>query len=122
MARSATILWCPGCEDCRPCRVVTASEAENFDDYDFDGAYGNRFHVTDHEDLNFFLRYRQCSVCGFQFQTVEILREFLYELARLRNAVKELTLRSATCEDAAMETSQKLKTLMTFLHSLERKP
>lgn len=120
MARSATILWCSGCEEYRPCRVVTASESEHFDG--FDGAYGNRFNFTDYQDLKFFLRYRECSVCEFQFQTVEISDVFLYELVRFRNAIKELTLSSAACEDAAMETSQKLKTLTTLLHSIERKP
>lgn len=117
MGRSATVLWCPHCKKDLPCRVVTGADS----DY-FDGTYGNRFYSTDYEDLQYFLRSRLCSKCENEFQTVELEYKFVDELVRLRNAVKELTLASAAYEETAMETSQKLKTLMTLLHSLERKP
>lgn len=81
MSRSAAQMWCPICKDYTACKSIIPPRQ---------GEPGNRFSLHDHDDLQFFRRFRQCVECGEDFETAEIDIDFLHELGRLRTNVAVL--------------------------------
>lgn len=61
--KGGTRMFCPSCETLTACAAITYSE-------------GSQLQRSDDAELWFFARLRECQACKFQFETVEIEREF----------------------------------------------
>ncbi len=107
MTRSPTILWCPNCEECRPCRSLNPSDVGEDS--------GHTFYKVDHEDLQYFRRFRRCVEYGHDFETVEMEVKFLDELVKLRTSLAGIKLNAAAYEEDAKKTAETLDKLSTSL-------
>lgn len=77
--QGGTRVYCPYCESEQVCRAFNPSQLA------FES--GQRWYRTDHEDIHWFRRARECLHCGNEFLTAELEEEFLSELVELRNAL-----------------------------------
>ena len=77
-----THIWCPNCEEVRKCCVVENDRAE-----EYAGDYHRLWGREDHPDIQWFQRVRECMTCGELFTTVEIHKDLLDELIRLRSSL-----------------------------------
>jgi len=111
MTRSPAKLWCPYCKKYHPCRSLSPS--------DIGAESGHTFYRTDHEDLQYFRRYRECEECGKEFETAEVEAKFLDELVKLRTALAGIRLDTAAYEDDAKKTAEKLNKLGEWLAGLK---
>lgn len=110
MTRSAATIWCPSCEEYSPCRSLSSSEAA-----EFERRRGPRFYKVDHEDIQFFLRFRRCGKCDEEFQTAEVEMKFLDELVKLRTALAGIKIHATSYEEDAKNVAQKLNGLGEWL-------
>lgn len=82
---------------------------------------GQRWHRTDHPDIQWFRRLRLCNVCGEAFITAEINEGFLTELVELRSAlaaVKEHAESYIRESKAAAKSLDKLTASLKVLRAL----
>lgn len=80
--QGGTKLWCPYCRAITVCKAVNPSQLT--------GKSGQRWHKTDHKDINWFRRCRVCQECDTEFLTAEVPETFLEELVELRDALRDL--------------------------------
>ena len=76
MPRGGTKIYCPGCESFSVCRA--------FPPTDLGFPKAQRRYRTDHEDIAWFRRGRECLGCGHRFLTAEVEESFIEELVDLR--------------------------------------
>ena len=85
VSKGGTDMHCPSCNDTRTCRAIPAPQV-TFDAND----YGQRQYYSEHDDIHFFQRGRECLTCYETFLTAEVDLVFLEELVELRNALKSI--------------------------------
>lgn len=112
-AQGGTQIYCPQCERVRVCKAINPSYI----------AYesGQRWSRTDHTDINWFRRGRECLICGHEFLTAELDENFVTELVELRDALSEIkrNAEAYTKESAAAATSlEKLTKSLSVLRAL----
>ena len=74
-----TKLWCPECAKVTPCAALPPYER------------GQRKRESRKDAaIHWFERRRKCGVCDQEFTTVEIEQDYLYELFRLRETMREI--------------------------------
>ena len=66
--QGGTQMWCPKCKAIRVCAAVSLTHLGH--------ESGQRWHRTDHPDINWFRRGRECQTCRHEFVTTEMKREF----------------------------------------------
>jgi hypothetical protein len=81
-AQGGTRLWCPTCKMDTICAAIPIDP----------GARSQRIQrkatLAGDGEIHHFDRVRKCTICGEEFETIEIEIGFLYELAKLRDAMK----------------------------------
>jgi hypothetical protein len=80
---SGTKLFCPNCQDIQVCSSVPLAEALE--------KGSQRLYFTEHADIQWFRRARECQRCYRVFLTGEIEERLIDELALLRSKSVELT-------------------------------
>lgn len=80
---------------------------------------GQRFYKTDHEDLQYFRRFRRCENCYNEFETAEVEEKFLREIVKLRTALADIKLNAAAYQEDAKKTAEKLDKLSKSLAVLK---
>jgi transcriptional regulator NrdR family protein len=46
--------------------------------------------MTDHADIHFFRRGQQCQTCYHRWLSAEVHEDFIYELVKLRNELRDI--------------------------------
>jgi hypothetical protein len=108
--QGGTKLWCPDCEKVRVCKGINPSEVA--------GESGQRWQRTDHKDINWFRRGRECQDCSFQFLTAEVDEDFLSELVRLRDTLKSIKVNAEAYLGQAADAAVALAKLTESLGKL----
>ncbi len=106
-------MWCPTCRQVTVCKGISPS---------FIGESGRRWHRTDHNDINWFRRGRECQTCLTAFVTAEIDEQFIDELVELRDSLAELkkNAEAYTKESRAASASlEKLTNALSVLRALK---
>ena len=103
-----TLMHCPCCENITECKAIPPGSIGE--------KTGQRWHRTDHTDINWFRRARQCLTCEECFITAEIDEKFLAELVELRNALGNIKLHA---EQYAKESNAAAKSLNKLSNSLK---
>jgi hypothetical protein len=112
-AQGGTQLWCPECGKVTVCKAVSPSSL-GFES-------GQRFYKTDHTDIQWFRRGRECLTCKEEFLTAELPEDFVDELVKLRDALSEIkeNAESYSKESKAAATSlEKLTNSLKVLKAL----
>ena len=109
-----TNMWCPNCKSIRTCRAVPGAQVT----LDADDYAQRRYH-SEHSDLNWFQRGRECLTCGFRFLTGEIRLRYLFELVELRNALADLKQNAEQYLEQSAEASATLNALNKSLGVLK---
>lgn len=76
MARGGTQLYCPNCKEVTVCRAVSPTKLGE--------AKAQRWYRTNHVDVQWFRRARECLACQHGFLTAELEEAFIQELCDLR--------------------------------------
>ncbi len=105
-----TQMWCPKCKIIRVCRAVPPADVTRKTT-----DYQQRRYFTNHNDVNFFQRGRECQTCNHKFLTGEVDRQFLNELIELRDVLSDL---KQHAEQYVEESEQASKTLGKLSQSL----
>lgn len=108
-----TKMYCPKCKAIQVCAGLNPSVIGK--------SSGQRFYRTDHPDINWFRRARECQKCNHTFLTAEMNEEFLKELVQLRDALKEVKTNAEqyiTESSAASESLAKLTKSLSVLRAL----
>ena len=112
--KGGTDLWCPTCKKITVCKGINPSYVAK--------ESGQHWCRSDHNDINWFRRGRECLTCDDQFLTAEVNEGFLTELVRLRDALKLIKAntekylsQAADAEDALL----KLKASLGKLRALD---
>ncbi len=113
MPRTALQLYCPNCKCIQTCKRADYHSAK-----DFTGDYGQRWEFTDHADIKWYRRVRQCLACDQLFTTAEIEERVLRELVYLRNRVEELRKTIEVHKAAAKSASDALDQLSSALDAI----
>lgn len=108
-----TAMWC---SDCKVIRTVRAIPGKDVTSRNRD--YAQRRHHSEHKDLHFFQRGRECLSCGKKFLTAEIDLAYLFELAQLRDALKDLKHHAERYQDEASKAASSLAGLTSSLDVL----
>lgn len=107
MRDGGTQKWCPKCEEWRVVKAVSTSSIG-------EGSGQHRYMQT-HQDIKFFRRGQECQTCWHEWVSVEVPRDFIYELIKLRNALsgikKNAEVYSRESEIAAESLSRLSKSL-----------
>lgn len=103
-----TKMHCPGCDKTTVCAAVPLTQLGE--------KSGQRWHRTDHRDIQWFRRGRECQSCGCQFITSEIDEEFIDELVELRDALGAI---KKNAEKYSKEAAQASATLDELSKSLK---
>ena len=109
-----TTMFCPHCQDLTECQAFNAALIGQESD--------QRWIRTDHEDINWFRRARQCLSCLAAFFTAEVDEQFLDELVELRDALGQIKLnaeRYLAESGAASKSLTKLSTSLGVLKALK---
>ena len=106
-----TKIYCPHCEAITVCRAISPGVLTE--------ERGQRLHFTEHEDINFFRRGRECLECGYEFLTAEVDEEFLQELIELRDALKDIKENAEGYQEGAKAAARSLKRLTSSLNVLK---
>jgi hypothetical protein len=109
-SQGGTEMYCPNCKDNRVCKAISAAKVT----YDPSDNW-QRKHYTDHKDINFFQRGRECLSCDHRFVTGEVDLEFLDELRELRDALSAI---KANAEVYLKESTAASKSLSKLSESL----
>jgi len=103
-----TKMYCPKCKKICICRAIPLNEIVGYKP-------AQRWYRTDHPDINWFRRGRQCLTCYEHFVTSEVNEKFISELVELRNALSEIKKHS---EQYIGESKQASMTLEKLAKSL----
>ena len=106
-------MWC---SDCKVIRTVRAIPGKDVTSSNRD--YLQRRYHSDHRDLNFFQRGRECLTCGKKFLTAEIELAYLFELAHLRDALADLKKHAERYQGEASKAAESLAGLTASLDVL----
>lgn len=109
-----TKMWCPSCELICACAAIPGANVTNKTK-----DYSQRFYHAAHADLNWFQRGRRCLNCDHQFLTGEMDLDFLWELAKLRDALSEIKTNAETYAEQSQKASTTLKKLSDSLKVLK---
>jgi hypothetical protein len=85
VSKGGTDMHCPSCKKVTTCRAVPAAQV-TWDSSD----YAQRKYYSNHSDIQFFQRGRECLSCGYEFVSAEVDLEFLEELVELRDALSAI--------------------------------
>lgn len=114
VAQGGTRLYCPCCEDIRVCKAISTTYVVP--------ESGQRYSRTDHVDIHWFRRGRECMTCTHVFLTAELSEDFVNELVELRDALADI---KANAEAFASESAaaglslKKLSKSLSVLRALE---
>lgn len=75
-------MWCPKCAKYTVCAAIPGSG-------DIHQPGQRKRSKSGDGDIHYFERNRKCTVCGEEFETVEMHIDHLYELFRLREAMHQ---------------------------------
>lgn len=117
VSKGGTDMYCPNCKSIQTCKAVPVPYL-TLDSSD----YGQRRYYTQHNDLQFFQRGRECLGCGHHFVSAEVDRAFLEELIELRDALSDLKANAETYvreSAAASATLSKLSESLRVLRALK---
>lgn len=108
------MIYCPKCESIQVCKAINPSNiaAES----------GQRWSRTDHTDINWFRRGRECLTCEHWFLTAELDEEFVTELVELRDALSEIKMNAEAYSEesaAAAASLEKLTQALSVLRALK---
>lgn len=103
-----TKMHCPKCKKICVCSAIPLNEIAGYKP-------DQRWYRTDHPDINWFRRGRQCLTCYESFVTSEVNEKFINELVELRNALSEIKKHS---EQYIGESKQASMTLEKLAKSL----
>ena len=103
-----TKMWCPSCEDITECKAIPPGTVGL--------ASAQRWGRTDHTDIQWFRRVRQCLNCDGVFITAEMNEAFLDELVELRSALGKIKLNA---EQYVRESAAASKSLARLSESLK---
>ena len=76
-------MWCPKCEKDTKCAAIPLKRDDS------DERAQHKLLETGGGEFHFFERDRKCTVCGEEFETVEVDKGVLYELVKLRDFLQE---------------------------------
>jgi hypothetical protein len=103
-----TKMYCPHCKSIQVCMAISPSEVGK--------KSARRWYRTDHPDINWFRRGRQCLECQKKFVSSEVNEDFIDELVELRDALKNIKEHS---EKYIQESTLASNTLKELTDSLE---
>jgi len=106
-----TQMHCPKCKKIRVCKAIPLNEIGH--------KVGQRWYKTDHPDINWFRRGRQCLTCYNCFVTSEVNEKFINELVELRDALSEIKKHSEQYIEESKQTSTTLEKLTESLGVLQ---
>ena len=75
-------MWCPKCGKETPCAAIAL--------YPHNRKPSQRKAIKCFAEIHFFERLRRCTICGEEFETVELPNDYLYELMKLRELIRKL--------------------------------
>lgn len=108
--KGGTRIFCPHCRVIQVCAVVPTTECGI--------PRGQRVRRTDHKDVQWFRRGRQCQVCKGYFLTAEVSEKFLEELVELRNALKAAREKATSSTEKAQSVIEAMTFLLANLHDI----
>ncbi|WP_027853079.1 hypothetical protein [Marinobacterium litorale] len=106
-----TQMYCPSCGEIETCRAIGLR--------DLGEESGQRWYRTDHQDVHWFRRGRECLSCGHTFLTAEMNEQFLDELIELRDALVDIKKNAETYTAEANKASSSLNDLTKSLSVLK---
>ena len=110
VTKGGTGMFCPSCKQVTTCKAVPAAQVTyNASDY------VQRQYYTEHSDIHWFQRGRECLSCDHKFVTGEVDIEFLEELVELRDSLANI---KANAEAYVKESSNATKSLSRLSESL----
>ena len=110
-SRGGTKMYCPECEDIETCSAIPLSQLGK--------KSGQRWYKTDHKDIHWFRRGRECQTCGHEFVTSEMNEEFIDELTELRDALGKIKKNATKYSKEAKQASSTLDDLSKSLKVLK---
>lgn len=111
VAQGGTKKWCPYCKKITICRAVNPSE--------LGCRSGQRWRKIEHTDINWFRRGLICTECDSDWLTAEIEEDFLDELIKLRDALKDVKQNAEQYIEDSEKASKNLKNLSESLGVLK---
>lgn len=102
-----TRMHCPKCRRTTTCAAIPLRQLGESSE--------QRWFYTDHRDIHWFRRGRECLTCFHEFTTSEVNEKFLRELVELREALSEI---KRNAEKFSSEAGQAASTLEDLSHSL----
>ena len=78
-------MWCSECGELTACKAIPGAQVTGDA-----GDYAQRWYRTDHPDVRWFQRGRECLECGHEWLTAEVDVGRLGELIQLRDALLDL--------------------------------
>ena len=109
-----TKMYCPDCKKITICKAIPTTRLGK--------KSGQRWYRSDHEDINWFRRGRECLSCGHKFITAEMNEDFIEELVELRDAlgtIKENAEKYITETEQAASTLEELSESLAVLRALK---
>lgn len=107
--QGGTRLWCPSCKEYRSCRAT--------DPGPMSCAYERRVSSTDHKDLHWFRRGRECQSCYCVFETAEVSEELIWELMDLRERKRIAESVLSNIQESTSDGLSRLRRLDVVTHS-----
>jgi len=77
-------MWCPQCRQHTKCAAIPL-EREKASERIQQQVMG-----AGDGEIHYFERDRKCIICGGEFETIEMEKDFLYELVKLRDSIKNI--------------------------------
>lgn len=112
VSQGGTYLWCPNCKKVTVCAAKNPSYIAS--------SSGQRWVQLGHPDVNWFRRGRECQTCRNSFLTAELEEDFVDELVKLRNALRDLKAHADAYSAQASAASKSLQDLTDSLGILNR--
>lgn len=106
-SKGGTTMYCPNCRALAKCAAVPTTQVGL--------PSGQRWHRTDHVDVQWFRRGRECQSCKHTFSTAEVQEQFLDELVELRNALAAIKSNAEAYAREAQAASASLAKLTASL-------
>ena len=105
-----TKMYCPSCEEIQVCQAIPPSSVGL--------ESSQRIGFTDHTDIQWFRRVRQCLDCNNVFISAEVNETFLDELVELRSALGKIKLNAERYMRESTAASASLSKLSKSLEVL----
>lgn len=106
-----TQMYCPNCEKICVCRAIPLNEIGR--------KSGQRWRMSDHPDINWFRRGRECLTCYKRFVTSEVNEKYINELVELRDALYDIKKHSEQYIGESKQASMTLEKLSESLGVLK---